>query len=183
MIALDTAIWQLWFWCALQFACAVPLQYYPFRNRLRIPAWAIIGILAALYGIIAICFQVFGYPSDVEILFYATIVALCNISLLICSTKGLLARKVFAYLLAYALVTLATSISLLAMQLLEGDLLVGCISTIVFYLIAYPFAIRFLHINMVSASHKDDSRVWRVANAPMVIFFIMFFVLTQTKVS
>ena len=174
----NALMWQEWLWCVLQFVGPMLLRYYPFRKKLRIPVWALAAITAAVWGGIALCLAVFGYSPEISMNLYCSVAILIFFPLSCIIIQERFVKHFFVYLMSYNLMTVSIGVSQFVMQRLGGNLLAGNIATLAFYFLTYPFIFRFLRRELEPVMDVDDPKVWKIAWAPMALFYLVVAVAT-----
>lgn len=178
MSDLDSLMWQEWLWCVLQFVGPMFLRYYPFRKKLKIPLWALAAITVAVWGGIALSLVVFGYSPQYSMSIYCSVAILIFFPLSCAIIKERFVKHFFVYLMSYNLMTVSIGFSQFVMQRLGNNLMAGNLATLGFYLATYPLIFRFLRRDLVPVMDVDDPKVWKIAWAPMALFYLVIAVAT-----
>lgn len=174
----SVGMWQEWLWCVLQFVGPMFLRYYPFRKKLRIPLWALAAIVASVWGGIALSLVLFGYSPDYSMNLYCSIAILIFFPLSCIIIKDRFVKHFFVYLMSYNLMTVSIGISQFLMERLGGGLMTANLATLLFYPLTYPLIFHFLHKELEPVMDVDDTKVWKIAWVPMLLFYLLIAVAT-----
>lgn len=154
------------------------LRYYPFRNRLRVPAWVVGLFVAAVWAGVVAGLLIFGYTAGRSVGLYRSITFVIFFTSSCFFIRDRFVRHFFVYLICYTFMAVGIGIAQFAMVRTGGGYPIMILATLLFDLITYPFIFYFFHRVLEPVMDVDNTRVWNIIWAPPLLSCMLISVAT-----
>lgn len=154
------------------------LRYYPFRNRLRVPAWVVGLFVVAVWAGVVAGLLIFGYTAGRSVGLYRSITFVIFFTSSCFFIRDRFVRHFFVYLICYTFMAVGIGIAQFAMVRTGGGYPVMILATLLFDLITYPFIFYFFHRVLEPVMDVDNTRVWNIIWAPPLLSCMLISVAT-----
>ncbi|WP_195267201.1 HAMP domain-containing sensor histidine kinase [Eubacterium sp. 1001713B170207_170306_E7] len=154
------------------------LRYYPFRSRLRVPAWVIGLFVALVWGGVVAALLVFGYSGPRTVWLYRGITFVIFFISSCFFIRDRFVKHFFVYLICYTFMAVCIGIAQFVMVRTGGGYPAMIMATLVFDLVTYPFIFLFFRRVLEPVMDIDNTRIWNIIWVPPLLSCFLISVAT-----